>query len=55
MQEILDQIRDDAYSLADIEITRFHTREETEQRAVERHLDSLIPSRENAFLLRRGN
>lgn len=55
LREILDQIKDDAYSLEAIQTTRFHTREEAEQRAVERHLDSLRPSRENAFLLRRGN
>lgn len=53
LQEILDQIRDDSYSLEDIEITRFHTKAELERKDVESHLGRLIPCRENAFLLRR--
>ena len=42
----------DAYSLEDIEVTRYHTRAEIEQRDAFLYFDKLVPCRENAFLLR---
>lgn len=39
-------------TLESVERTRFHTKEEVEQRNAFAHLDKLLPCRENAFLLR---
>lgn len=39
-------------TLESVERTRFHTKEEVEQRDAFAHLDMLIPCKENAFLLR---
>lgn len=39
-------------TLESIEATRFHDKTEMVQREAFSHLDKLIPSRENAFLLR---
>lgn len=39
-------------TLETVERTRFHTKEELEQKDVSVHLDNLIPCRENAFLFR---
>lgn len=41
------------YVIDDIEATRFHTKDEIEQKEAFAHLDKLIPCRENAFLLRK--
>lgn len=40
-------------TLESVERTRYHTKEEMEQRDVFAHLDKLIPCKENAFLLRK--
>lgn len=51
LSNIETQMRD-AYSLEDIEVTRYHTRAEIEQRDASLYIDKLVPCRENAFLLR---
>lgn len=51
LQELQEQMHD-AYTMEDIEITRFHTEAEFARMEVEGHLSRLIPSKENAFLLR---
>lgn len=40
-------------TLESVERTRYHAKEEIEQKEVEAHLDGLIPCKENAFLFRR--
>lgn len=40
-------------TLESVERTRYHTKEELEQRQAFAHLDKLIPCKENAFLLRK--
>lgn len=43
------------YTMDDIEVTRYHTKEEMEQKDAFAHLDKLIPCKKNAFLFRRRN
>ena len=45
-----DQMIDGSYSLEAIEMTRFHTKAEREQKEVNAHLEKLNPCMENAFL-----
>lgn len=52
-QKLMTENKEDSYSLEYIDIIRFHTKEELEQKAVECHLDKLIPNRKNAFLFRK--
>lgn len=41
-------------TLESVERTRYHTKEELEQKDVFAHLDKLVPCRENVFLFRKG-
>ncbi len=41
-------------TLETVERTRFHKKEETEQRDASAHLNKLIPNKENVFLFREG-
>lgn len=55
LQELceLQEEMHDVYTMDDIEATRFHSKEEIEQRDSFVHLDKLIPSEKNAFLFRK--
>lgn len=52
LQELQEQMHG-VYTMEDIEITRYHTKAEIEQKEVEAFLDRLIPCKENAFLFRK--
>ena len=56
MQEMreLQKQKQDAYTMEDIERTRFHTGAEQAQKDAFAHLDRLIPRKENAFLFGAG-
>lgn len=52
LQEVQEQMHG-VYTMEDIEVTRYHTKEEMEQKDAFAHLDKLIPCKENAFLFRK--